>query len=190
MKLLLRVIAFLLFTSSAFADWTLIKDESLITFTSIKKNSVAEVHTFKEFAGQVLENGKAYLDIKMDSAETNIVIRNQRLNSMLFEVAKFPGARVSGVVDIKKAQALKVGESYVEELKLQFNLHGFKQDIQTSVKVVKLSDIKIQVTSYKPLIINAPDYGLSEGVEALRKIANLPSISLAVPVTFDLTFSK
>jgi hypothetical protein len=44
--------------------------------------------------------------------------------------------------------------------------------------------------SKKPVVVNAPEFKLAEGVEALREIAGLPSISLAVPVSFVLAFDQ
>jgi hypothetical protein len=38
------------------------------------------------------------------------------------------------------------------------------------------------------VILNAADFGLAGGVEALREIAGLNSISIAVPVTLNLQF--
>jgi len=49
---------------------------------------------------------------------------------------------------------------------------------------------QVMITSIKPVIINAEDYKLSEGVEMLRSVAKLSSISMAVPVTFSLVFKK
>jgi hypothetical protein len=40
------------------------------------------------------------------------------------------------------------------------------------------------------MLLSASSLGLAEGVEQLRAIANLPDISLAVPVTFQLLFEK
>ncbi|MED5420009.1 MAG: YceI family protein, partial [Pseudomonadota bacterium] len=42
----------------------------------------------------------------------------------------------------------------------------------------------------RPVIVNAWEFALGEGVEALRAIAGLDSISLAVPVSFVLAFDE
>jgi hypothetical protein len=47
---------------------------------------------------------------------------------------------------------------------------------------------RLLVSSVRPVIVNAGPLGLDEGVERLREAAGLPSISPAVPVTFQLTF--
>jgi hypothetical protein len=46
------------------------------------------------------------------------------------------------------------------------------------------------VSSRKPVIVNAASVDLADGIEALREVANLPSISKAVPVSFVLTFEE
>jgi hypothetical protein len=40
------------------------------------------------------------------------------------------------------------------------------------------------------VIVNAANLGLADGLEKLREIAGLPSISKAVPVSFVLVFEK
>ncbi len=184
------VLALLAMSSTAFADWVLVKEESAITFTSTKKEKIVEVHSFMEFAGQVLQDGRAAVDINLASAETNIDIRNDRLDTLLFQVSKFAGAKVKGTVNIDKVTKLMVGESFSETIDLSLYLHGINKEVAAKVEVTKLTADKVKVTSLSPVIISAGDYGLAEGVEALRKVANLSSINLSVPVNFDLVFEK
>ena len=63
-------------------------------------------------------------------------------------------------------------------------------DVETEVSAVRLADNRLMVSTTQPLLLNASALGLADGVERLRAIANLPSISLAVPVTFQLLFEK
>jgi len=42
----------------------------------------------------------------------------------------------------------------------------------------------------KPIIVMADTHGLVSGVEALREVAGLPSISRAVPVSFNVVFEQ
>ena len=56
------------------------------------------------------------------------------------------------------------------------------------VVVARMSDGDLLVMSEKPVVVNAPLFNLADGVEALREIAGLPSISAAVPVSFVLSF--
>ena len=67
-------------------------------------------------------------------------------------------------------------------------LHGTQLSVTLDLNVARLSETRVLVSSRKPVIINAGQVGLAAGVEALREIAGLPSISPAVPVTFLMYF--
>ena len=69
------------------ADWVLDSENSHLSFVSIKNGVVAEVHRFDTLRGGVNDNGTAALKIGLASVETNIPIRNDRIKSMLFDVA-------------------------------------------------------------------------------------------------------
>jgi hypothetical protein len=56
------------------------------------------------------------------------------------------------------------------------------------MQAAKVNDSTVMVASSQPLIVDAAKFGMSEGVEKLREIAGLASISNAVPVTFVMTF--
>jgi hypothetical protein len=47
---------------------------------------------------------------------------------------------------------------------------------------------KLRVFSSQPIILQAEEFNLDAGVEALRQVAGLKSISTAVPVTLNLLF--
>ncbi len=79
--------------------------------------------------------------------------------------------------------------SHMLKAPLQLSLHGMVKNVDFEAVVVKLGD-KLVVTSAKPIIIKAADYGLEGGIAMLQKLAKLPSIATAVPVNFVLTFSK
>jgi hypothetical protein len=55
---------------------------------------------------------------------------------------------------------------------------------------VTLDGGRMMVTTISPLIINAADFDLAQGVLELAKIAELPVISEAVPVTLSLVFDS
>jgi hypothetical protein len=52
--------------------------------------------------------------------------------------------------------------------------------------VTKLANGSLLVNSVKPVIIKAVDFNLVKGIEKLRQLAGLPSISTTVPVSFVL----
>ena len=67
-------------------------------------------------------------------------------------------------------------------------LHGATVSLTIEMTVARLSESRVMAVSQKPMIVNASQVGLLEGVERLRAVAGLPTISPAVPVTFVLTF--
>ena len=175
---------------AAQADWQLNSDKSSLNFVSIKKSAIAEVHSFKQLSGSIKTTGEVELLINLASVDTNIAIRNERMKSLLFEVGKFATANILAKVDGAKLQAMKAGDFYYDDVAMVLGLHGIDKKITAAMSVVKLSDGSIRVSSVRPVIIATQDFALSDGVEALRVVANLPVISTAVPVTFSAVFTE
>lgn len=184
------VIAILFLSSNTLAQWELVNDESTVNYVSIKKSSVGEVNSFKELNGSIEDNGKLSVNIDLGSVETNIPIRDERMKTMLFEVASFSKASISAALDPEALDKMDIGETYKDSIRFNLSLHGVVKEMATDVRVVKLAKNRILAVSVNPIIVNADQYNLLEGVEKLREVANLPSISTAVPVTFSLVFNK
>ncbi|NDU85010.1 MAG: YceI family protein [Ferrovum sp.] len=179
-----------LLMSPAFAQWNLTNDQSNLNFISIKKNNIAEVHQFKKMAGEVSDQGKIHLTIDLASVNTNIDIRNERLKTLLFNVAQFPQAEFTGTLDMSSIADMKAGDHKTIAVQGQLELHGVTQPVKTDLDIVRLNNDQIQVTTHMPLIVNADRYGMADGIGKLMEVAGLPMISSAVPVTFDLVFSR
>jgi len=184
------ILATLFLSSNTLAQWELVNDESTVNYVSIKKSSVGEVNSFKELNGSIEDNGKVSVDIDLGSVETNIPIRNERMKTMLFEVVSFSKANISAVLDPVALDKMNIGETYKDSIRFNLSLHGVSKEMATEVRVVKLAKNRILAVSVNPIIVNADQYNLLEGVEKLREVANLPSISTAVPVTFSLIFKQ
>jgi len=52
--------------------------------------------------------------------------------------------------------------------------------------VVKLEHHALLVTTRSPVIVNLKDYGLQDGVDALRTVMNLNVLSSSAPVSFSV----
>jgi hypothetical protein len=128
--------------------------------------------------------------IALTSVETLIPIRNERIRSMLFEVAEYPDVTVTANLNIDEFTLLGLGESKMETIPLSVNLHGMDLSKNVLVKVTRSSNNNYEVTSLGPIVIHASQFALSDGLESLRKIAGLQSIDLTVPVTFALRLVK
>ena len=191
MKLLTLVFSLtLLWGASASAQWALDNAASRLSFVSTKAGTAAEVHRFGSLEGVVDDDGNVTLGIYLDSVDTAIEIRDERMREMLFETAQYPTAELTATVDTGALESLSVGESTTMASEAELSIHGTSTRLTVSMTVARLSPSRVLAVSREPLIVNASQVGLLEGVERLREVAGLPSISPAVPVTFVLAFDR
>ncbi|WP_334107491.1 YceI family protein [Methylobacillus sp.] len=177
----------MLFSQGAMADWSLNNEASVLNFVSIKKNTIGETHRFNQLAGMVGANGAFKATISLASVNTNIPVRDERMKTMLFDIAQFPQAEISGnTVNTFKAPA--AGEAKIEAVKLQLAVNGKTIPLEARLRVAGLGKQGLLVSTIEPLLIDAAALGYTEGIEKLREVAQLPSISPVVPVTFSLVF--
>jgi polyisoprenoid-binding protein YceI len=184
------VAALALIALPASADWTLNNGQSNLSFISVKKGDVAEVHRFDQLNGSVDGTGNVELTIQLASVNTAIPIRDERMREMLFNTKAFPSADLTGKIDISEIIKLGVGGIIVSTLQGELTLHGQSRPVTTELVVARLAAHKLLVSSRKPLVLQADDYDLLAGVEKLREVAGLSSISKAVPVSFVLVFDQ
>jgi polyisoprenoid-binding protein YceI len=180
----------LLISSNALAKWSLINDESSVNYVSIKSSKVGELNYFNKLSGTINDNGSLSVDIDLASIETNIPVRNERVKSILFETASFTKANVLANLDLDKLDELNIGDTHTSPIKFKLSLHGASKEITANIRVVKLTKNRLLALSLSPIIIDANQYNLSEGINKLREVAKLPSISTTVPVSFSLIFDK
>ncbi|WP_301388168.1 YceI family protein [Thalassolituus sp. UBA2590] len=173
----------------SFAEWTLSPDSS-VKFLSTKNTNITEVHEFTQVSGSVSDKGNAEIAIDLTSVETGIGIRNERMQSMLFNVSDYATATVSADLPETMMLALKNGETATSLLPLTLELHGEKKDIEADVLATAAADGHVIVTTQSPVLVNAGEFKLAKGVEALREVAGLDRISTTVPVTFTLLFTE
>jgi polyisoprenoid-binding protein YceI len=171
-------------------NWQLDAGHSNISFVSTKKADIAEVHRFKQLQGSLSGQGQLALAVDLTSVDTGISIRDERMASLLFEVAKFPKLELSAQVNPKLIDDLPLGATLVTQVAVTIQLHGVEQTKDIDVLVAKLTPSKLVVTSMAPVIVMADEFNLGAGVNKLRDIAGLSSISMAVPVSFVLTLSQ
>lgn len=170
-------------------SWSLSSEESKVSFGSIKKGKVGEVHHFGSMSGQVSKSGAVQIEIDVASVETWIDIRNERMLKWVFDSVNFPKAVISAQIDMSELEALKPGETTSMDVTASLSLAGQSGDVEASLFVARLSDGKVLVSSDEMIMLSTEDFGLAEGVEELRKIAKLDSIAQAAPVTLRLVFT-
>lgn len=173
---------------NANAAWDLDTEASYLNFVTTKNTHNVEVHYFASLSGDIGTNGVATVAIDLNSVDTGIAIRNQRMRDLLFETANFPTATITVNVPSTLLSSLAVGQTTQTEISANVDLHGVSTPVTTRVSVQRLSNSRILVQSVAPVLARAADFDLVDGVDALRSIASLTSISAVVPVDFALVF--
>jgi polyisoprenoid-binding protein YceI len=183
------VVLLMSFAPSLFAGWQLDGDASSIGFISVKNGAVVESHHFNEMSGSITDAGNATVNINLDSVDTMIPIRNERMRAMLFKTETYPEATISVDLDMATYGRIKAGEAVSQEIAGTLSMAGQTATVMVPVIVVRGHNSMV-VSSKKPVIINAANWNLTPGIEALRAIAQLTSITPAVPVSFTLKFDR
>ncbi|MFN2219564.1 MAG: YceI family protein [Anaerolineae bacterium] len=177
-----------LISTTCFA-WQLQPADSSLSFVSIKKDSIGEVMHFKDMTGSLEAGGAALLSISLDSVDTGVPVRDQRMRDLLFQVDQYPTATFQGTIDMTAVASLKSGDQIHVPIKGKLTLHGKAAEIAADTLTTKLTDGRLSVVTTQPVIVNAGTFGLTDGLKKLMELANLPAISAAVPVSFALTFT-
>ena len=164
------------------ADWQ-VGPGSQVQFGSIKNTASGEVSPFETLAGTVTDAGEVEVRVALDSVETNIGIRNERMKQMLFEVGLYPEAVITAQLDTEAVGAMSDGGT--THVALQIGLHGQTviKDAQLNVSV---TDQGLSATTAQPILLTAAEFGLEGGVAALQAVAGLNAISRVIPVTVAL----
>lgn len=170
--------------------WTVDGADSTFSFVTVKAGDVVEAHSFGTVTGSVGADGAATIEIGLSSLDTGVEVRDERMRAVLFEVETYPEAKVTAQLDPATFADLGVGDSITTPVKATLDLHGMQSEIDADLEVARLGPDKVLVTTTKPIIVDAGTFGLGEGVEKLRELANLPSITPAVPVSFTLLFTR
>lgn len=179
----------LLLVNAAHAQWSLDNAASELSFVTIKADNVAEVHTFDLMSGSIDAQGNVSISIELASVNTLIDIRNERMQTLLFETALFPNATIGAKVDLAAITAMAPGSVSVASLEFILEMHGTSKTYTAEVMLARLA-AGVVATTLKPIIITADSFALLEGVERLREVAGLTRISNAVPVNFTVVFGQ
>lgn len=170
--------------------WTVDGSTSTLSFVTVKNGDVGEAHGFKKLGGSVEPDGTATLTIDLASVDTGVEIRDQRMRDVLFETGIYPEATVTVQLDPASFAKLGIGESITQKLLAKFDLHGMTSDVEADVEVLRAGSDRVEVSTIRPVILDAGSLGLGDGVEKLRNLAGLPTISSAVPVSFSITYKR
>jgi polyisoprenoid-binding protein YceI len=170
--------------------WTLDAADSRLSYVSIKAGEIAEANRFETLVGSVAADGTATLDIDLASVNTGVDIRNERMREIFFQVADNPTASITAKLDPAAFAGLAVGQSLTRPLKASVTIKGVSSEVETEVLVTRVSVDRVTVVPTAPVIISTDMFDLTDELGELRALAQLPSITPAVPVTFMLAFTR
>lgn len=162
---------------------------SSLNFVSVKAADIAEAHTFDSLSGRIDEDGLATLTIDIDSVNTGLEIRDDRMKEFLFDMAAFPEVNVTVQINPATFASIDNGGTQSVEVAAKLDFMGNETELPASLLVTK-SGGTIVVTTAKPIILSASNLGLNDGLAKLAELAGGISISKAVPVSFSLRFAK
>jgi polyisoprenoid-binding protein YceI len=168
--------------------------QSAITFVTMKAGQpgtggIGEVQRFSRFGGGMDAGGRISFDVDLASVDTGVEIRNERLRTMLFNVKVTPQANFVAQIDPALISALPANASRDVDVNGNLTLAGQTQPVAAKLRVARLGSA-LQVATRAPIVIDANQFGLKPGVEAMREVMGLNFLASAAPVTFTLVLSQ
>ena len=109
---------------------------------------------------------------------------------MLFNVAANPQATFSGKVDAAALKALPAGGWKDVELNGQLTISGQTRPVTAQLRVVSFGHGTLLVETREPIIVNAANFGIQSGVDAMREVMGLDVLSDSAPVTFSIVLKQ
>ena len=111
------------------------------------------------------------------------------MRELFFEVTQYPQAVVTAELDVQELAQIDSGAPLEIVKPFTLSLHGVEVTAEAHLRVVAVGG-RAWVSTVRPILISAADFGLEGGVAALQKIAGLEAIAAVVPVSVDLKFVK
>ncbi len=188
LKWLLIIISIL--SSQAFASWTLQNEQSRFYFTFTKNTDLTTTARFHLLEGFINDNGQAQLSIALRSLESGIAKRDQRLKDLFFKVAINPEAKIEVALSQRLLNKLKPGQTTDVKVSAKVILNGKSVRIRENLAVTFLTNNQVEVATTQPILLNTADFGYTQPLATLVKLAGVNNISKTVIITFRLNFSS
>jgi OOP family OmpA-OmpF porin len=171
-------------------DWALDPASSVLTYQSVKKNSIVETNQIRNLKGTLSDKGEAKVTFDLNSVDTGVDLRNVRMRFLFFETYKFPVATVTANVDPAVFADLPAKRRITTKIPFVLNLHGVDKEYQAELIVTMITDGAVSVASKSPVAVRVEDFGLLPNVDKLQVAANVTNIVPIASVSFDFIFNK
>lgn len=170
--------------------WTIVEAESTLTFDTVKNGDIDETHELSGISGFSDADGSIRITLDMNSVETFIDIRNERMREHLFQTSENPVAEVRAEYDLSTLEDMAVGASLDVGLPFILTMRGVAVDFSADVRITRLDADRVRVQSAQPVQISALALDLMDGIDTLQELAGLDSIARQVPVSFVIEFER
>lgn len=176
-------------TASAAPNWTLDPSASVLTYQSVKKNTIVETNKIRNITGTLSSAGDAKISFDLNSVDTGVDLRNVRMRFLFFETFNYPTAEVTAKVNPAAFADLATKRRVKTTLPFRLNLHGLGKDLEASVVVTMIGDTQVSVASEAPVAVHVEDFGLLPNIDKLQQAANVTNIVPTASVSFDFVFA-
>lgn len=170
--------------------WTIVEAESTLTFDTVKNGDIDETHELSGISGFSDADGSIQITLDLNSVETFIDIRNERMREHLFQTSENPVAEVRAEYDLSTLEDMAVGASLDVGLPFILTMRGVAVDFSADVRITRLDADRVRVQSAQPVQISALALDLMDGIDTLQELAGLDSIARQVPVSFVIEFER
>ena len=169
------------------ADWQLNRERSSISYLSSKQATVEtplmfESNLFREFSGTI-DGTQVELVVELDSLDTKVPIRDERVAEHVFLSKQYPQAIVSATVDDIEQLSYES-----KQISATLTMRGQSRDLQAEV-IIERSDPKtLRIQTTTPVLVDANAYGMLDGFATLKQLVGLMQIPTTIPVSLNLVF--
>jgi polyisoprenoid-binding protein YceI len=182
-------------TQPVSAAWRIDGAKSTLHFATTKANQagvggVGEVHSFGQFAGGMSGGGDINFTVTLASVATGVDIRDERLRTMLFNVKDMPLAKFAARIDPAALRDLSPDGIKDLDVNGQLTLGGQTKPLIAKLRVARLGASQLVVTTRAPIVVDAAQFGLKSGVEALREVMDLSFLATSAPVSLHLVLDQ
>ncbi|WP_261883755.1 YceI family protein [Vibrio pelagius] len=161
---------------------------STVNFASIKKQYIVEPAVISGVSGKIDEKGRLEITVPLNTLDTGVSIRNERLRAMFFDEKRFPSVNVTATVP---EQLMGDEDLAIQKmLPATVELYGQSKELIFTVNIVK-SGGHLMVSTAKPTVISGFDFGIpKESLDSVSNTVGDIALSPNVPVNFSLVLEK
>jgi polyisoprenoid-binding protein YceI len=176
-------------------SWQIDSTKSTLNFVTTKAGQsgvggVGEVQSFGQFAGGVSPGGEISFTVTLASVATGVDIRDERLRTMLFNVKDMPLATFAARIDPAMLRELAPGSVKDIDVAGQLTLASQSKPMVAKLRVLALGASQLSVSTRVPIVVDAAQFGLKPGVEALREVMGLNFLATSAPVSMQLVLDR